>query len=130
MLLGNLFFQIFQNRGRRVNSDVSHNKDLFQILVKFLVYAGITAENGIKTGYNIVSCLCKSAYKTFKKSLFFFSHFSLSPCYLVSWFSTRSTDTRVETPFSCMVIPYSRSAAFMVPRLCVIIINWVFFVNF
>ena len=25
------------------------------------------------------------------------------------------TDTSVDTPFSCMVIPYSRSAAFIVP---------------
>ena len=57
--------------------------------------------------------------------------FTLLPAtYLLSWFSTRSTDTRVETPFSCMVIPYKRSAAFIVPRLCVIIINCVFFVNF
>lgn len=39
------------------------------------------------------------------------------PLYLSKSCSIRFTETRVETPFSCMVIPYSRSAAVIVPRL-------------
>ena len=62
----------------------------------------------------------------------------LSFCYLFSYqsssiwsnsSSSRSTDTSVDTPFSCMVIPYSLSAAVMVPLLWVMTINCVFFVN-
>ena len=49
--------------------------------------------------------------------------------YLSRSFSIRLTDTRVDTPFSCMVIPYSRSAAFIVPRLWVITINCVSLVS-
>jgi hypothetical protein len=43
--------------------------------------------------------------------------------------TVRFTDTSADTPFSCIVIPYRRSAAVIVPLLCVIIINCVFFVN-
>ena len=39
--------------------------------------------------------------------------------------SVRLTDTSAETPFSCIVIPYRRSAISIVPRRCVMIRNCV-----
>ena len=42
---------------------------------------------------------------------------------------TGFTLTSVDTPFSCMVMPYSLSALSIVPRLCVITMNCVCFVS-
>ena len=63
------------------------------------------------------------------KKAFLFFLLCHMPSYLSKSFSMRLTETSVDTPFSCIVIPYRRSAAVMVPLLCVIIINCVFFVN-
>ena len=79
MLFSHLFLQVLQNGGGCVNADVSHDQDLFQFFVKIIVNAGKAAENGIKTGNDIISRFGKAAYQTFKKSFFFFCHTDSSP---------------------------------------------------
>ena len=79
MLLGHLFLQMFQNGGGCIDADVSHDQDLFQLFIKIIINTGKTAENGIKSGNDIVSRFGKSAYQTFKKSFFFFCHTASSP---------------------------------------------------
>ena len=79
MLFSHLFLQVLQNGGSSVNADVSHDQDFFQLFVKIIINTGKTAENGIKSGNDIVSRFGKSAYQTFKKSFFFFCHTVSSP---------------------------------------------------
>lgn len=73
MLFRNLFLQIFQNCRGGVDADIPHYKNLFQLFIKVLVYTGISAENGVKPRYNIISCFA-SPLTSRLKSPFFFSH--------------------------------------------------------
>ena len=52
------------------------------LFIKIIINTGKTAENGIKSGNDIVSRFGKSAYQTFKKSFFFFCHTDSSPLLL------------------------------------------------
>ena len=89
-------------------------------LTKIVINIGITAENRINSSYNAVSGLRQTVDKTFEKYLsllppyrsppFIFSILLLSYCilfvsYLSSSPSIQSAETRVETPFSCIVMP-------------------------
>ena len=97
-------------------------------LVKIVINGGKSAEDGVDAGHNIISRLRQPLHQAAEKTflLLFHSQFLL---YLSNSSSIRLTLTRVETPFSCMVIPYSRSAAIMVPLRWVMTMNWVCLVS-
>ena len=76
MLFGNFLLQMINNGICRINSNISHNKNLFNLLIEIFVYTGKSTENRIKSRDNVVSCLRQSFYKTFKKTWFSFCHLS------------------------------------------------------
>ncbi len=61
-LLFHLLFQIFYDRGCRIDPEISHNQGFLDFLVKIVIYRGKSAENRINTGNDIVSCLGQSFY--------------------------------------------------------------------
>ena len=127
MLFFYFLFQIINNGSGRIDTNISHYQCLFDLIIEIIVNVRETVKNSIHSGYNIVSRLCQAICQTSEKSFFLLSHKATS--YLSRSFSIRFTDTRVDTPFSCIVIPYRRSAAFMVPLRCVITINCVSLVS-
>ena len=55
-----LCFQAFNDFCSRVDSDIAHDKDFFQFLIKILVDGRVAVKNRINTMYNIIAGLCKS----------------------------------------------------------------------
>ena len=74
MTLGNLLLQILNNRSGGINTNISHDQNLFQFFIKIFINVGKAAENIIKSGYDIVSGLGQSADQSFKKTFLFFCH--------------------------------------------------------
>ena len=88
--------QIFYDRGCRIDPEISHDQDFFDLLIKILIYCGKSAENRINAGYNIVSCLGQSFYQAFKKSFFLSAIllllFSLIQCFFDQIYRNQSGD--------------------------------------
>ena len=137
-LLFHLLPEIIQQLFRRLDADISHDHGLFEFLKEFLAdfLIPVSIENDIHVVGDVRFCFAKALFEPFKKThshLFLCGHPSQSPCAgtrslsqeTSSSSSIRSTLTSAETPFSCIVIPYSRSASCMVPLLCVITMNCV-----
>ena len=73
-----LLLQILQNGVGGVDSDITHNQDLFDFLIKILVNRGISAENTVDTGRDIRPGLGKTGHQPAEKAFFLLRHI-LSP---------------------------------------------------
>ena len=62
MLLLHLLFQALYDLTRSLDTDISHNQDLFQFLVEILINGGKSAEYRIKAVYNILSGLGQTCF--------------------------------------------------------------------
>ena len=76
MLFGNFLLQMINNGIRRIDSNISHDENLFNLLIEIFIYTGKSTKDRIKTRDNVVSRLCQSFYKTFKKTWFSLCHIS------------------------------------------------------
>lgn len=45
---------------RRIDPDITHDQNLFQLFIKIFINTGKTTENTVKSGYDVVSGLCQS----------------------------------------------------------------------
>ena len=72
---------------------------------------GKSMKNTVHAQYDIISRLCQPGHEPLKKPLFLFHSCLLDFTadsqyfYFTRSSSNRSTETNVDTPFSCMVIP-------------------------
>ena len=74
--------ELFQNRLSCVDSHISHDQDLFQLLVKILINIRKTVKNAVDPVDDIVSCLGQPLLQATEKTLFFLSHTCL--LYMIS----------------------------------------------
>ena len=86
-----------------MDADIRHDQNFFQFFIEIFINGRKSTENIVKHRGNIISGFCKPLNQTAEKPLFLFRH--LSSSYFVSSFSIRFTDTKADTPFSCMVTP-------------------------
>ncbi len=113
-LVLHLLPEVVEKLLRRLDADVAHDHRLLELLQKFLAHLLIPV--GIEDNIHIVGyvglCLTQPFFQSCKKAQFFFCHRHL-PFLSVfadshdtsSSSSIRSTLTRAETPFSCIVMP-------------------------
>ena len=76
VLLLHFSFQVFDDGGRGIDPQISHDKDLLDLIIKIIIDAGKSAENRINSRHDVVSGLGQSLNQPFKKAFLFF-HISL-----------------------------------------------------
>ena len=60
VLFAYLFFQVIQDVHCSADPKISHDQSLFQFFIEIIIDLGKSMKNTVHSGYDIISCLCKS----------------------------------------------------------------------
>ena len=74
MLLFYFLFQIGNNCGSRIDADITHDKNLFDLVIKIIVNIRKSAENSVHAGHNVISGLCQTLCQTSEKTFSLLCH--------------------------------------------------------
>ena len=69
-----LFPEILDDRHRRLDTQIAHDKRFFDLLVEIIIDRGKTAEYGINSAYDGISRFRQPFYQTAEKTPFLLSH--------------------------------------------------------
>ena len=80
MLFLHLLLQMLNDLLRCMDTDISHNQNLLDLLIEIIIDTGESTEYIIDTFYNVVSRLGQALYESAKKSLFLLCRLFLFHC--------------------------------------------------
>lgn len=60
MLFFHLFSKVIKDRIGRLDAEISHNQDLFQLFIKVFINFRKPAEQAVKAGNYILPCFCQA----------------------------------------------------------------------
>ena len=130
-LLAHFLPQMIEKLLRGLDPDVAHDHRLFEFIIEILSHFFISVEDLVHAVGKALPGLSEAFLQSVKKSHLYSSlrvnrgllldqrtdrEAVPGPCQEISLSSIRSTLTMEDTPFSCIVMPYRRSACSIVPR--------------
>ena len=102
MLFFYVLLEVLDDRHGGLDPHIAHDQGLLKLLIEIVINRGEAGKDGIHSGHNVFSGLCETFDEAREKAFFLLFH--TNPPYFKS-FSIRFTETSVDTPFSCIVIP-------------------------
>ena len=68
------FLQVLNDSFRCIDTDITHNENLFDLFIEIVINIGKSIEYRINAGNNIIPRLAQSGNQTAPEAFFFFAH--------------------------------------------------------